>query len=149
MKSYRNILAAIDLSGEAQQVLSKAASLAAANEAELSVVHVAQALTLYGDFPYYASPIDTELYQQNDIRTILYDIVDKRLEAFDIPKGAVEIRFGYAAEEIVSKAKDDGVDLIVIGSHGRHGIRLLLGSTANAVLHRAGCDVLAVRIRED
>ena len=37
-------------------------------------------------------------------------------------------------------------DLIIVGSHGRHGVRLLLGSTANAILHGAKCDVLAVRI---
>jgi universal stress protein A len=36
--------------------------------------------------------------------------------------------------------------LIVIGTHGQKGLQLLLGSTANAVLHGAGCDVLAVRI---
>jgi universal stress protein A len=38
------------------------------------------------------------------------------------------------------------MDLIIIGSHGRHGIRILLGSTANAILHSAKCDVLAVRV---
>ena len=35
---------------------------------------------------------------------------------------------------------------IVVGSHGRHGLALLLGSTASGVLHGAKCDVLAVRI---
>ena len=39
------------------------------------------------------------------------------------------------------------LDLIVIGSHGRHGLALLLGSTANSVLHHARCDVLAVRLQ--
>jgi universal stress protein A len=38
------------------------------------------------------------------------------------------------------------MDLVVVGSHGRHGLSLLLGSTANGVLHGAGCDVLAVRV---
>ena len=37
-------------------------------------------------------------------------------------------------------------DLIVVGSHGRHGLALLLGSTASGVLHGAPCDVLAVRV---
>ena len=41
---------------------------------------------------------------------------------------------------------DIAADLIVIGSHGRHGLALLLGSTANGVLHGAPCDVLAIRV---
>jgi len=42
-----------------------------------------------------------------------------------------------------------GADLIIIGSHARTGVkRLMLGSTANAVLHGAPCDVLVVRIDE-
>src|SRR5690606_15629525 len=44
-------------------------------------------------------------------------------------------------------ADENGVDLIVVGSHGRHGLQLLLGSTSSATLHRANCDVLAVRIK--
>ncbi len=40
-------------------------------------------------------------------------------------------------------------DLIVLGTHGRHGLGLILGSTANGVLHGASCDVLAVRIDND
>ena len=45
-------------------------------------------------------------------------------------------------------ATSHDVDLIVVGSHGRHGFALLLGSTSTGVLHGAKCDVLAVRIRE-
>jgi universal stress protein A len=46
-------------------------------------------------------------------------------------------------------ADESNADLIVLGTHGRSGIRLLLGSTANAVLHGAKQDVLAVRIHND
>ncbi|WP_313899138.1 universal stress protein [Leclercia adecarboxylata] len=45
-------------------------------------------------------------------------------------------------------AKKQGCDLIVVGSHGRHGLALLLGSTANDILHGAPCDVLAVRLKK-
>lgn len=51
--------------------------------------------------------------------------------------------------EIVRVAEERQVDLIVVGSHGRHGLALLLGSTANGVLHHAKCDVLAVRLADD
>ncbi len=53
---------------------------------------------------------------------------------------------GRPGSEIRRQAEENDADLIVIGSHGRHGIQLLLGSTANSVLHGAACDVLAVRI---
>jgi universal stress protein A len=55
---------------------------------------------------------------------------------------------GNTRREILRVAEENGVDLIVLGSHGRQGIQLLLGSTANAVLHGAPCDVLAVRVKD-
>jgi universal stress protein A len=54
--------------------------------------------------------------------------------------------FGRPETEIDTLAQQISADLIVVGSHGRHGIALLLGSTANGVLHGAPCDVLAVRV---
>ncbi len=51
--------------------------------------------------------------------------------------------------EIHRVAEELGADLIVVGSHGRHGLALLLGSTANGVLHGATTDVLAVRVGSD
>ncbi|MCZ6869325.1 MAG: universal stress protein, partial [Gammaproteobacteria bacterium] len=53
---------------------------------------------------------------------------------------------GNPASEIHRLSEAEGVDLVVMGTHGRHGLGLLLGSTANAVLHGVKCDVLAVRI---
>jgi universal stress protein A len=56
---------------------------------------------------------------------------------------------GDPRDEIIRVAEENQADLIVLGSHGRHGLALLLGSTANAVLHHAKCDVLAVRLIEE
>ena len=53
---------------------------------------------------------------------------------------------GMPDTEIHRFAEEHGVDLIVVGSHGRHGFALLLGSTSTGVLHGAQCDVLAVRV---
>jgi universal stress protein A len=57
--------------------------------------------------------------------------------------------WGVPNQEIVQIAKQEQIDLIVVGSHGRHGLALLLGSTANSILHHATCDVLAVRLLEN
>jgi universal stress protein A len=55
------------------------------------------------------------------------------------------VSLGAPKQEIVDFARAQGIDLIVLGSHGRHGLARLLGSTASAVLNHAHCDVLAVR----
>ncbi len=58
----------------------------------------------------------------------------------------VETRIGYPADEIVAAAEELGSGLIVIGTHGRSGLkRLILGSVAEDVLRRAPCPVLTVR----
>jgi universal stress protein A len=56
------------------------------------------------------------------------------------------IVLGRPEVEIHATAEELGADLIVVGSHGRYGLALLMGSTANGVLHGASCDVLAVRV---
>ena len=57
-----------------------------------------------------------------------------------------EVRFGRAADEIVIQAKEDKVDLVVMGSHGRSGLsHLLVGSVAESVVRHAPCPVLVVR----
>jgi universal stress protein A len=53
---------------------------------------------------------------------------------------------GNPADEIHNMANEIQADLIVIGKHGQSGLKLLLGSTANAVLHGVNCDVLAVKV---
>ena len=58
------------------------------------------------------------------------------------------VEVGLAKQLVIDLAEKIKADLIIVGSHGRHGVRLLLGSTANAVLHGAPCDVLAVRVQE-
>ena len=63
-----------------------------------------------------------------------------------IPATRQQILAGAAATEIRSKAEEIGADLIVIGSHGTSGWKLLLGSTANKVLHGASCDIMTVRV---
>ena len=69
-------------------------------------------------------------------------------EQFNISATSQFIEVGSPKSVIMNKAQELGADLIVVGSHGRHGIQLLLGSTANAVIHHANCDVLAVRVSE-
>lgn len=63
-----------------------------------------------------------------------------------IPELAFEIRKGRPSEEVIKYAKEHGMDLIVVGTHGRSALAsALLGSVANTVVLRAPCPVLVVR----
>ena len=64
----------------------------------------------------------------------------------DLADVSSKLLLGSPGKEIVDYANKEAIDLIVMGSHGRHGVGLLLGSTANSVFHRSHCDALAVRL---
>ncbi|MEE9491992.1 MAG: universal stress protein [Gammaproteobacteria bacterium] len=57
----------------------------------------------------------------------------------------MEVQWGMPKSGIVSWAREHNTDLIIMGSHGRHGLERLLGSVSSSVLHQSPCDVLVVR----
>ena len=63
-----------------------------------------------------------------------------------IPDEQVYAPIGSAVDEIHLLSESVKADLIVLGTHGQSGLKLLLGSTANGVLHGVKCDVLAIKI---
>ena len=142
MSEYNTILLAIDLSDEAEDVAIKATALASNNNANLHIIHVIEPLSFAygGDIPMDFSGIQDEIQQQ----------AQSQLAAFasskNIPSDRQHLLIGRPETEIHSLAETLNADLVVVGSHGRHGLALLLGSTANGVLHGASCDVLAVRV---
>ena len=78
-------------------------------------------------------------------RSELHDYADNHLKA-SVPLEVI-IAVGKPAQEILRIARDESVDLIVMGTHGRTGLRhLLLGSVAEEVTRHASCPVFTVRI---
>lgn len=146
MNHYTHILLAVDFSEHARQVSVRAREMAVRNQAKLSLVHVVENLPIT-DAAYGPIPFDVDLTQE------WLDASKERLKKLgkelDIPEERQWLEMGSAKLEIVRVAEENNVDLIVVGSHGRHGLALLLGSTANGVLHHAKCDVLAVRLKDD
>lgn len=145
MASYNHILVALDLSAESQQVVGRVKALFGnlTPTTRVSLLHVQEPLSFAygGDIPLDLTEIQGKL--EAEARTRLGEIGE------DLGIDAVHqhILIGQPTNEIRRFAKDQDVDLIVLGSHGRSGLSLLLGSTANGVLHGARCDVLAVRIQ--
>lgn len=147
MNTYKHILLAVDLSPTSQQVAIKAQQLATLNQAKLSIIHVVEIIPMIDINYETVSPFTTELNQiliSNAEKNLGFFVSELKLE----PEEQL-LEQGDPRDEIIRVAKENQVDLIVIGSHGRHGLSLLLGSTANAILHHAVCDVLAVRLIEE
>jgi len=142
MSNYTTLLLAVDLSDESTPVAERAKAMAQANGADLHIIHVIEPLSFAygGDIPMDFSGIQEEIHQQ----------AKAQLTGFGSSCGVSEdkqhIVLGRPEVEIHSLAEELNADLIIVGSHGRHGLALLMGSTANGVLHGASCDVLAVRV---
>jgi universal stress protein A len=62
------------------------------------------------------------------------------------PEKIIKIEFGSVKNEVLRVAEEIGADLIVIGSHGRHGLSRLLGSSTSGIVQGAECDVLTIRV---
>jgi len=144
MSVYKHILIGLDLSPESQQVIDRVKFLFADSDTKISICHVLEplAFTYGGDIPVDLSDVQAQLQPQ----------ATGRLEALaaqiNVSQEDQHIILGHPAQEMHNMAKENDIDLIVVGSHGRHGLALIFGSTSNSVLHGATCDVLAVRITE-
>ena len=146
MATYQKILVAVDLSSESEVVLQKAQLIADPN-AELHLVYVQEPM----DNVYVGIvPQSAAFSGLGDLETQLGEELKQKLkvlgENFTVPSDHQHILHGSPAHEIHRFSKENNIELIVIGTHGQKGLQLLLGSTANSVLHGAGCDVLSVRI---
>lgn len=144
MSVYKHILIGLDLSPESQQVIDRVKFLFANSDTKISICHVLEplAFTYGGDIPVDLSDVQTQLQEQASGRLAAL------AEQLNVSAADQHIILGHPAQEMHNMAKRDDVDLIVVGSHGRHGLALIFGSTSNSVLHGASCDVLAVRITE-
>ena len=133
----------LDYTNEARQVALRAQELAGLYDASLCLIHVVEPLMVDAGYDIFMdiSP-DLEDTRKDAARASL-EKLQKELGLMD---AKVLVEEGPVKSEILRIAKENDIDLVVIGSHGRHGIGLLLGSTANAVLHGASCDVLSVRV---
>lgn len=142
-ESYRDVLVAIDGSEESRHILTRALSIACTGGGRLHLLHVIEPLALaYGaDVPMDVTELQSSLMDQ------ARENVNRYATEFSIPPDRVHVELGSIEKTIQEKADVLCADLIVIGSHTRSGLALLLGSTARGVVPGAHCDVLAVRIR--
>jgi universal stress protein A len=147
MSTYQHILLAVDFSPQDNQVAQKAKRLSQQTGAKLSLIHVLDNIPM-PDTPYgTVIPLDTKTsYAMLETEKQKLNLIGDRLE---INPDCRWLIWGEPRQEIIHISEQEKIDLIIVGSRGRHGLALLLDSTANKVLYHAKCDVLAVRLQDD
>lgn len=139
---YNHILVGLDLTEETPQVLAKAVEFARSCNAKLSIAHVLEPITFAygGDLPLDISEVQTQQVERAEKE------LQELAKNINYPVVQEHVLVGQPASELHYLAEQQDADLIIVGSHGRKGFALLLGSTPNSVLHGATCDVLAVYV---
>lgn len=143
MSAYSKMLVAIDLTEEAPQVLHKAKAMSEAHGSDLILAHVVEPVgyAYGGDIPMDLTELQDQLDKAAREQLAAYG------DQYGVDKANQIVTVGRPESEIHRLVDEQKADLVIVGSHGRKGFQLLLGSTANGVLHGTECDVLAIRIR--
>jgi len=146
-RSFTRILVPTDFSPPSDAALATAKEMAERFGASIHVLHVledpystsAYATEVYGFLP----PGLKESWQRNAEERLVRLLPPEERTRFG---GTSTVVFGSPAKAIVEYADGNGIDLIVMGTHGRSGVaHLLLGSVAERVVRTARCPVLTIR----
>jgi universal stress protein A len=141
---YRRILLVVALDDASLLIGRRARAIATSLGADLELLHVVEIIPL--------EPVGETLMPSMQIEAELVARARTRLAAFAAELGLAgahcQVEVGTVKSDIVRIARDRNVDLIVLGSHERHGLSILVNFTEDTVLHTAPCDVLAVRVGE-
>jgi nucleotide-binding universal stress UspA family protein len=147
MISFNGVMVPVDFSKESNLAAKFASSLAEEYKTKLHVLHVIEplhaSLRLHvADFDAFQQKVIDQA--QEDLGNVIPSSMKKRLEVEEI------LEIGHPQHVIVDKAKELGVDLIVIATHGRTGFaHVLLGSVAEQVIRHAPCPVFVIRNPKD
>lgn len=148
MIALKNILVATDFSEPSAVALNYGRDLARSYDATLHVVHVIEdLLALHGPeigFAYADVERNIEAAVRRDLDAAItpsdHETLDVRTTITHAPN---------VSRAIADYAKDNAIDLIIVGTHGRNGFhRFLIGSVAERVMRTAPCPVLTVRANE-
>ena len=140
----RHILVPTDFSAGSNEALATAIGLALDGGARITLLHVTHLPAQV--FPDMIMPMGPELIREaeHSVDGLLEELCARAREAGVDADWRTSL--GTTHVEICAQAKTLGVDLIVIGTHGRTGLsHALLGSVAEKVVRRAPCPVLTVR----
>jgi universal stress protein A len=142
MAGYKKILVLLDLSDASEQIAVAARDMAAHSNASMVILHVVEFVPTepMGETLMPSIQIEEELMQRSRAK------INELRARLGLTRATARVEAGNKKTEILRVAKDEAVDLIVLGSRVRHGLGILVNFTEDTVLHAAHCDVLAIRL---
>ena len=141
MAIYRRILVAVDLTQDSPYIAQRGRALASALDADLELLHVVEPAPML--LPISAEAAGPDLVQsQDELLASARRDMSELAGNLGVADSQWSVQIGSTKTEIVRIASERLADVIVLGRRERHGLSL----TEDAVLHKAPCDVLAVRI---
>lgn len=148
-EGFKKILFPTDFSVASDYALSYAVSMAKRFKAKLFLLHVID--STYDVSGFYIPHISTEKLQQemeDSAEGMLKKMSSKIPRSITARESAVKT--GIPHKEIIRFAKDKGIGMIIMGTHGKAGVdRFFFGSTTERVLRQADCPVLTIRPPKD
>ena len=142
MAAYKKILVLLGLTDASEQIALAARDMAAHSNAAMVMLHVVEFVPSepMGETLMPTLQIEEDLVQRSRAK------LDEIVARLGLSQASLRVEAGNPKTEILRIAKEEAVDLIVLGSRIRHGLGILVNYPEDTVLHAAHCDVLAVRL---
>ena len=144
---FKKIVYPVDFSDYAEEILEYAVAMTKKFDAELHLIHVIPNLNYFTPYESFLTPENLVAIEQNIEKDVAEDF-DKLTKDLDIPVKRV-VKTGVTFLEIIDYVKEEGIELVVMGTHGRTGIEhILIGGVAEKVVRKSPCPVLTIRPRD-
>lgn len=144
MPTFKNILFPVDLSDASARIIPFVSTMARTFQSDLHVLFVARIFTYYDSI--YVPPLSIAEFEEKIVgggKRRLDEFVEEHLR--DCSVTAAKVVPGDPADEILRYIEEEGMDLVIMGTHGRKGLdRVLFGSVANRIVTTSPVPVLTV-----
>lgn len=143
MPPYQHLLAAIVFDDAGLAVLDRAHVLAQHFGARLSLLHVIEYTPIETGELLMTTPYDVTQQLEEEARGKLLALCRKQ----NLPEDCAHVSTGTVVTQIEQLVQKQGVDLVIVGHQPRKGLAAWFSHTEDNLVHRAPCDVLALRLR--
>ena len=147
MRDFKSVLFATDFSESSDHAYEYAYTVAKCFNARLLILHVINELVdLRGFYVPHISIDKLEEEMAESANKMMTKFISTHSQGYDRIESIVTPGIPY--DEILKKAEEESVDLIVLGTHGRTGLdHVLFGSTAEKVVRKSAIPVMTIRVK--